>query len=340
MTFFRFAHPVMFALFLFPLLAFVVPQLRTFLSREPASIRYSDTRLLANLPSSWRLRFRWLPDLLRALAWCLLIIVLARPQSGSQADVIRGRGIDVVLALDISSSMAALDFEPENRLQAAKHVISDFVSRREFDRIGLVVFARTAFHQAPLTLDYNILLQLLDQVQLAPELNSMDGRNLDGTAIGLGLAAAGNMLRSGGAASKVVILLTDGANNAGVSPIQAAAALEALGIRVYTIGMGKPGLVEIPDANGELITVESDLNETDLRSIAEIAQGLYFRAESLEGLQQVYERIDRLEQSDVERRIFIRWQDRSFGIIAAAILILILERILRLVVFRGLPGVV
>lgn len=184
------------------------------------------------------MRFRRVPDALRLLAWLLLVMALARPQSGQTQEIIRGQGIDIVLALDISGSMAALDFAPQNRLEAAKGVIADFIARREFDRTGLVVFAQDAFQQTPPTLDYPALLRSLDEVQLA------DLGLTDGTAIGLGLAAAGNMLRQSMAASRVIILLTDGANNAGgVGPLTVAEAVAALGTRVYTIGMGKRSLV-------------------------------------------------------------------------------------------------
>jgi Ca-activated chloride channel family protein len=334
-TTFRFSYPFALLLLVVPVSVALLP---TFQKRKfiPA-LRYSDVRLVAGLPKGWRVQLRWLPDVLRWLVWALLVVGLARPQSGTQVDVIRGQGIDIVLALDISSSMASLDFEPQNRLEAAKDDIGNFIAGREFDRIGLVVFARSAFHQAPLTLDYDVLLQLLEQVELASDLRPVDGRRLDGTAIGLGLASAANMLRAGSAPSKVIILLTDGANNAGLSPEQAAEAVSTLGMRVYTIGMGRPGLVELPLPEGEVITVESDLNEPALQDIAETTNGLYFRAENAEGLQEIYDQIDRLERSDAERRIFTRWRDRAPIILLLAFIVLVSEQLLRMTVFRRIP---
>lgn len=336
MTEFRFAYPLAFLFFLVPIIMYGLPTFRQWSSRI-STMTYSDTRLLTEINKSWRLRLRLLPDVLRLVAWSILVFALARPQTGQAEEVIRGQGIDIVLALDISTSMAALDFEPLNRLEAAKSVIGDFIAGREFDRIGLVVFARNAFHQAPLTLDYDVLLRLLEQIKLASELQSSDGRRLDGTAIGLGLASSANMLRDSDTPSRIVVLLTDGDNNAGLDPIQAANAANALHIRLYTIGMGRPGLVNIPDRNGNMMTMESDLNEEPLKRIAEIGNGLYFRAEDTNGLQQIYDQIDSLERSNVERRIFIRWQDQAMPLMIIALIMLLIERISRQTVFQSLP---
>lgn len=333
---FRFALPAALILLVGPFVL-MLPQLIRWRRQRLSGLRYSDTRLLRGLEDTWRVRYRWLPDVLRALAWILLVVALARPQGGNRVDVIRGQGIDIVLALDISTSMSALDFEPFNRLEAAKSVIDDFIQGREFDRIGLVVFARTAFHQSPLTLDYAVLSQLLDDVQLASELRAVDGRRLDGTAIGLGLAASANMLRAGNAPSQVVILLTDGDNNAGIAPAQAAEALAALDIRVYTIGMGRRGLVDVPTLDGEIVTIESDLNEPALRDIAETTDGLYFQAENSAALSQIYERIDQLEQSTVERQIFVRWEDYAQIFLFGVVGLLFVDQVLRQTVWRQIP---
>ena len=333
---FRLALPLVLVLLPLPLL-WLAPNIREWLQTRTNSMIYSDTRLFRGIPASWRVRLHHIPEVLRAFAWMLLVIALARPQAGDRVDVIRGQGIDIVLALDISTSMSALDFQPSNRLETAKSVISDFINGREFDRVGLVVFARSAFHQAPLTLDYNVLQELLDEVQLASELRASDGRRLDGTAIGLGLAASANMLRAGSAPSQVIVLLTDGDNNAGVAPSQAAAALAALDIRVYTIGMGRLGLVDIPAADGQMVTVESDLNEPALQAIADTTNGLYFRAEDSEALAQIYERIDRLERSTVERQIFTRWEDLASYFVGMAVIFLIVEQVLRQTVWQKIP---
>ncbi len=331
---FRFAYPL--ALSLLALLAiFIVPRLARW-RPQSGLMQYSDTRLFAGLPVSGRARLYWLPDALRLLAWVLLVFALARPQTGNQIEVLRGRGIDMVLALDISGSMAALDFEPLNRLEAAKMVMADFIDEREFDRIGLVVFARTAYHQAPLTLDYGVLTTLLDEVRMVTDLRG-GAQMLDGTAIGLGIASSANLLRDDSTPSRVIILLTDGANNAGLDPILAAEAAAALDIRLYTIGMGAPGMMALPIGDGDIQMVESDLDEDVLRRIADIGGGLYFRADDTPGLRQIYRQINTLERSDVERRVRVRWQDQAARLLLMALLLMLLERGLRRSVLQTIP---
>jgi Ca-activated chloride channel family protein len=297
-------------------------------------MRYSDLRLMDGLASGWRARFHRLPDILRLLAWLILIIALARPQGGRTQQIIRGQGVDIVLVLDISGSMAALDFAPQNRLDAAKSVISDFVLGRDFDRIGLVAFARDAFQQTPPTLDYSTLVKSLDALELATVLEVDDG-----TAIGLGIASAGNMLRSSDTVSKIIILLTDGANNSGsIGPVTAAQAVATFGIRVYTIGMGKTGLVPVPVGDtGNTQLVESDLDEPTLQTISQSTNGKYFRAQDIVDLQAIYAEIDRLERSDIERQNFINWQEQSEGFLWGSIILLILERLLRHTIFQTFP---
>lgn len=320
---FRFAHPVALLIVLSPVILALILRY-TGWRPEPPVMRYSDTRLVEGLASGWRVRFRRAPDVLRLVAWALLVVALARPQSGRSQEVIRGQGVDIVLALDISGSMDSLDFAPQNRLEAAKSVISDFIAGRVFDRIGLVVFAEDAFHQTPPTLDYNALLRALAEVRLASELGM--GRQ---TAIGLGLASAANMLRTSTAASKVIILLTDGANTTGaIDPITAAEAVAALGIRVYTIGVGR---ADFAAESGE------GLDEETLQTIANIANGRYFPAEGLADLQQVYDQIDTLERSDVERQIFIQWQEQAGMLLIGAFVCLVSERLLRHTIFQAVP---
>lgn len=329
---FRFAHPAALLLLLIPVAILALLRIGRW-TRDSAAIGYSDVRLLAGLPVSWRVRFRRVPDALRLLAWLLLVLALARPQSGRTQEIIRGQGIEIVLSLDISGSMTALDFSPQNRLEAAKTVISSFINGREFDRMGLVVFAQDSFQLTPPTLDYPVLLRSLDDIQPAPELGLPDG-----TAVGLGIASAGNMLRQSTAASKVVILLTDGANNAGeIGPVTAAQAVAALGIRVYTVGMGKTGLVPVPDDSGGTSLVESDLDEATLQTIADVTRGQYFRAEDPDSLQSIYDQINRLERSDVTRQVYVNWQEQAGGLLAAALAALVFERLLRHSVFQSIP---
>jgi Ca-activated chloride channel family protein len=330
---FRFAHPLAFGLLALAFAWFALAVRRGW-GRHPGAMLYSDTRLLDGLPTSWRIRYHQLPDGLRALAWVLLIVALARPQSGRMVEVTRGQGIDIVLALDISGSMAALDFAPQSRLEAAKTVIQRFMAGREFDRIGLVVFSRDSFQVLPPNLDYRTLLFALENIRLASELNLEDG-----TAIGMGLASGANMLRKSEAASKIIILMTDGANNAGsIGPLTVAQMLSALKIRVYTIGMGKPGRVPVPvDAAGNTQLIESDLDEAVLKSVASATGGAYFRAEDLSDLQRIYDRINGLERSDVERQTLVRWQDQAAVLLWAGLLLLAIERVLRHTVFQTLP---
>ncbi|MBI1276948.1 MAG: VWA domain-containing protein [Anaerolineaceae bacterium] len=289
-------------------------------------IKYSDIRLFDGLPTSWRVRFQWLPDALRWTAWGCLVIALARPQTGQNQQIIRGQGIEIVLALDISGSMQNKDFSPQNRLEAAKSVIDTFIQRREFDRIGLVVFAHDAFQLIPPTLDYAVLRTNLLNIQSATEEGIADG-----TAIGLGISSAANMLRSGNSASKVVILLTDGANNAGdIGPITAAEALATLNIRVYTIGMVQPALATTA-------AQVDPVDESTLKTVATITKGHYFAASDLADLQNIYDQIDSLERSNVERQIFVRWQEQFLIFAGFGLLLLVVERILRQSAFQAVP---
>jgi Ca-activated chloride channel family protein len=238
---FRFESPWLLSLLLLlPLLA-AWPLLLKAWSR-PSALRYADIKLAAWPARSWRLWARLGLALIRLMLLGLVIIALARPQAGQAREIISGEGVDITLALDISGSMASLDFQPQNRLEAAKQVIADFVMQRPYDRLGLVVFANTAFNQSPPTVDHQVLLRLLERTKLAPDLGVEDG-----TAIGMRLANASNMLKDSQARSKVVILLTDGVNNAGkIDPLTAAEAAKSLRIKVYTIGMGRPGQVPVP----------------------------------------------------------------------------------------------
>lgn len=320
---FRFAHPVFLLLLLLPPLVALIPRLRHRVwSTWYGQLRYADVRLVDKLPNAWRLRLGRLPDWLRLAAWVLLVIGLARPQAGDGIQVITGQGIDIALAVDISSSMST-NFPPDTRLEAAKDVIADFVDARQLDRIGLVTFARDATYRVPLTLDHGTLLQVLERVDSIPEARTEGGRQLDLTAIGTGIASAANMLRQGNATSQVIILLTDGDNNTGLAPRTAASAAASLDMRVYTVGIGRAD--------------EGDLDEATLRGIADDTDGLYFRAEDTPDLQGIYDRIDRLEQSDVSRRLFVRWQDQAVWFLAPALILLLAERILRRTTFQSIP---
>jgi Ca-activated chloride channel family protein len=228
--------------------------------------------------------------------------------------------------------MAALDFEP-NRLGAAKRVIHDFIETRQYDRIGLVIFATEAFSQVPPTLDYNVLKRILDETQVSWDIG-LDS----GTAIGLGLANGANMLRDSDAESRVIILLTDGANNSGqIDPLTAAEIAKALDIRVYTIGAARPGPAALPFPDGRIEYRDSEIDEETLKEIADLTGGLYFRAEDEAGLQEIYRTINELERSQVEVRTFTRYTELAIWFILPAALLLALEILLRRTILRKIP---
>lgn len=326
----RFASPWLLLLLLLPLALVLLPWLAR-RWRLPATLQYSDLRLTGHSPSL-RQQARFILPVLRYLALVLLIFALARPQSGSAREVIMGEGVDIAIVLDISGSMAALDFEP-NRLGAAKQVIRDFIEGREYDRIGLVIFASEAFSQVPPTLDYQVLERVLDDTQVSWDIG-LDS----GTAIGLGLANGANMLRDSEAKSKVIVLLTDGANNSGqIDPLTAADIAKALDIRVYTIGAARPGPAALPFPDGHIEYRDSEIDEETLMQIADLTGGLFFRAEDETGLREIYNTIDELERSQVEIRTFTRYTELAAWLLIPAGLLLAMEMLLRKTVFRTIP---
>lgn len=270
--------------------------------------------------------------LLRILAICLLIIALARPQSHLEEENVSSEGIDIVMVMDVSSSMLARDFEP-NRLVAAKEVAAEFVNGRPNDRIGLVVFAGESFTQCPITTDHMVLLNLLKDIK--------DGMIEDGTAIGMGLATAVNRLKESETKSKVVILLTDGVNNSGfIDPITATDAAMQFGVRVYTIGVGTKGMAPYPFQYGNRIVykdVEVRIDEKLLAEIAKLTGGQYFRATDNESLETIYKEIDTLEKSKIQVATISRDQEEFFPYALAAACVLLLDLLLRYTVLRSLP---
>lgn len=329
---FRLAHP--FVLAFLPLsLIFLYRWWQSRWLNASGVLQYSDIRLMSNTPGSLRLRLRQLPNVIRLIAWTLLVVILARPQTGQTQNIIRGQGIDMVIAVDISGSMAVLDFAPRTRLDASKIVLKEFIADREYDPIGLVVFASDSFQVAPPTLNYNILGDIVDEIRLASEIGLQDG-----SAIGLGISSATNMLRSSTALSQVIIVLTDGENNVGaIDAITAAEIANARGIKIYTIGIGQRGVFTIQQPDGTVQSITSNLDEATLQEIARIGTGEYFYAADLPSLQAIYDRIDRLERSPIERQQFTRWQDIGDGWIIGIIIMLILERILRHTIFQTIP---
>jgi Ca-activated chloride channel family protein len=266
----------------------------------------------------------------------LVIIAVARPQSGQAREIVTGEGVDIVLALDISGSMSAEDFVPLDRLEAAKEVIADFISERKYDRVGLVVFAANAFTNSPPTIDHRVLEYLLEDMALAAELGLEDG-----TAIGMGLGAAANMLKDSDSESKVVILLTDGVNNKGIiDPLTAATAAKAIDVRVYTIGMGRPELSGTQwrgFLGNRMVIGRYELDEETLRQIADITGGQYFTASDLDGLRTIYDEINELEKSEVDVRRFTRYRELAGWLLIPVPLLLLLELFARSTKFRSIP---
>ena len=275
---------------------------------------------------------------MRWLAVILCVLGLARPQKGEGEAQVTASGIDIVAAFDLSGSMAAEDFElkgqPANRVQIARDVLHDFIQKRPSDRIGLVAFAGRAYVAAPLTLDHDFLRQNLDRLEL--------GLIEDGTAIGAALAASVNRLRDLKGKSRIVILMTDGQNNAGkVPPLTAAEAAQTLGIKVYTIGVGTRGSARVPytDAFGikRYAMQPVDIDEETLQKIADNTGGKYFRADNSLALRKIYEEIDSLEKTEVEVKKFQRYQELFPWFVLPSLVILLLEIILTHTVWRKLP---
>ncbi|MCH2470465.1 MAG: VWA domain-containing protein [Gemmatimonadetes bacterium] len=301
--------------------------------RRTGALRFSAldmARQAGNGISVWLPR---VPALLGAVGVTAVIVALARPQTGITSETLLTEGIDIIMVMDVSSSMLAEDLEP-NRLQAAKGVAADFVGGRRNDRIGLVAFAGEAFTQAPLTLDYSVVQSLIGELQV--------GIIEDGTAVGMGLGTAVKRLQASDAESKVVILLTDGRSNRGeIGPVTAARMAQALGVRVYTVGVGTRGNAPVPIADPlvgtRLVPMRVDIDEPTLQEIAELTGGRYFRATDNESLTSIYEEIDQLERTEIEVENFTQYAERFPVVLAFGLLLLLMEVGLAQTVLRKLP---
>ena len=302
--------------------------------RKEPSINYSSLKIFSSIPPNIRERLRHLPFILRCIALGLLIVALARPQSFSSGENIYSEGIDIAMVLDISGSMLAEDFKP-NRLEAAKNVIDEFIQGRSSDRIGLVIFSRDAFTQCPLTIDYSVLRNLLKDIK--------SGMIEDGTAIGNAIANGVNRLKDSEAKSKVIILLTDGINNAGeVNPISAAQIAKTFDIRIYAIGVGTRGEAPYPvqtpfGLKYQMVPVEID--EAVLKEIASSTDGKYFRATNNKTLSQIYSEIDKLEKTRVEVTSYRSAKEFFYSWLLCVLALLFLEVGLSRTIFRRLPSV-
>ncbi|MBQ3737359.1 MAG: VWA domain-containing protein [Bacteroidales bacterium] len=297
--------------------------------KQEASVRFSDLSGLAKLPKSWKPYLRHLLFALKLAALALLIVALARPQSSSTNSTSNIEGIDIVMAMDVSGSMLARDLKPD-RLTAAKRVASDFVNDRPGDRMGLVIFSGESFTQVPLTTDHGVMLNMLAEMK--------NGLIDDGTAIGDGLATAISRLKDSEAISKVVILLTDGMNNAGsVDPYTAAEMAKLFGIRVYTIGVGSYGTAPYPvqtPFGTQIQQMRVEIDEKLLTTIANSTGGRYYRATSNQKLDEIYTEIDKLERSKIEVTEFRRLHEEFYPLVAWALALLLLEFLLRKTIFR------
>jgi Ca-activated chloride channel homolog len=300
--------------------------------RTQGAIRFSTLAGLQSLKSSARVYARWSLPVMRIAAVSCLIVALARPQSSARGQNVETEGIDIILAMDISGSMLAEDFKP-NRIEATKKLALEFIDARPDDRIGLVVFSGESFTQCPLTTDHDVLKNLFAAIK--------SGMVLDGTAIGLGLSTAVSRLKDSQAKSKVVILLTDGVNNAGsVAPLTSAEIARTFGIRVYTIGVGTYGSAPYPVQTPfgiQYQNLEVQIDEDVMQQIAQMTNGRYFRATSNTKLQSVYNEIDKLEKTKISVTEFRRYSEEFYPFAIAAAILLILEFLLRHTVLRAIP---
>lgn len=307
-----------------------------FRKKTEPTIRLADTFALRRAQRTWRVRLIPVQALLRVLAFTLLVLAMARPQTHNSWEEETVEGIDIMLALDVSSSMLSQDIHP-NRIEAALKVAAEFVADRTNDNIGLTVFAGEAFTQCPMTIDHVSLLSLLQNA--GQYVGS--GAIIDMTAIGMGLTNAVSRLKDSKAKSRVVILLTDGSNNYGeISPLTAADMARGLGIRVYTIGVGADGSSMRPVTVGSItqqLYLPNDIDEETLTKIAKTTNGRYYRATNAEELRQIYSDIDKLEKSKLDVQRYSKVHDVYQYLVLGAIIALLLEILLRITVFRRIP---
>ena len=315
-------------LLLIPLIVWYIIKLR----KMQATFKMSSGFAFEKAPSTIRVYLRHFPFLLRVIAIALVIIVLARPQSVNSSDVSNSEGIDIVMALDISGTMMAQDFSP-TRLEAAKKVAAEFINDRPNDRIGLVIFGGESFTQCPLTTDHKVLLNLLTEVKF--------GMIEDGTAIGLGLANSVNRLKDSKSKSRVVILLTDGSNNAGqIAPLTAAELAASYDIRVYTIGIGSRGTstARIMTPYGlQSMQVSGDFDERTLTEIAAITKAQYFRATDNTSLSAIYDEIDQMEKTHISVNTVTKRKELYMPFAIFALALVGLELVLRRTWLRNIP---
>jgi Ca-activated chloride channel family protein len=333
MTSFLLAAPYAGLFLLAPLVLLVVHLARGRVRR--ASLVFPLTSPFRAMPPGLAVRLRHVPVTLRVLGLFLLVVAFARPQTGRHEEEVLTEGIDIALAVDISGSMRTEDFKPKNRLAVAKDVVGQFVHGRRNDLIGLVVFAANAYTRCPLTLDYGVLQDLLSQVDIA-------AREEDGTAIGMGLATAVARLKDAKGKSRVIILLTDGRNNRGqIDPLSGARLAQAMGIKVYTIGVGTEGEapypIDDPILGRRYINVQADIDEQTLQQIADATGGRYFRATDARALKEIFATIDRMERTEIKVRGYTRHTEQFAWCLYPGAFLVLLELALSSTVLRKIP---
>ncbi|MDR2918294.1 MAG: VWA domain-containing protein [Tannerella sp.] len=316
-------------LLLIPLIGWYIWKIR----KNQASIQVSSSQAFeAPKMTTYKVYLRHLPFVLRMIAIALIIVILARPQSTNSWQNSTTEGIDIMMVLDISTSMLAEDLKP-NRLEAAKDVAASFINGRPNDNIGLVLFAGESFTQCPLTTDHTVLLNLFKDIRV--------GMIQDRTAIGLGLANAVSRIKDSQAISKVIILLTDGSNNAGeIAPVTAAEIARAFGIRVYTVGVGTRGMAPYPFQTAigvQYQNIEVDIDEPTLQQIAATTGGQYFRATNNRNLKEIYSEIDKLEKTKISVQEYSKKQEEYKTVAIVVFLLLLLEILLRYTLLRKIP---
>jgi len=306
--------------------------------REGASFRFSSLSLMRQMAGTWRVRWSFLPWVLRALVLVLLVIALASPRKLLAESKLSSEGIDIVLALDVSGSMSAEDYvinaQRISRLDIIKQTVENFIKQRSDDRLGLIVFGSQAYTVCPLTTDHQWLLENLRQVRI--------GLIEDATAIGSGIATSLLRLKNSKAKTKIIVLLTDGVNNSGkIQPLDAAKMAQALGIKVYTIGAGTTGTVPFPVTdefgNKHYEQAQFDLDEDTLKKIADMTGGEYFRAADTDSLRRIYAEIDKLEKTKIEEKGYKQYEPLFWYFVDAALAVLALEIILTNTVFLKIP---
>lgn len=325
-----FAYPwVLYTLIFLPALAYWYWKNK---DKVSSNVVYSSVKIFGKVPKTLKEKLIHAPRILRLMALALLIVAFARPQSFSSGENLYTEGIDIAMVLDISGSMLAEDFKP-NRLEAAKNVINNFIKGRTTDKIGLVIFSGESFTQCPLTIDYSVLSNLLSQIK--------SGMIEDGTAIGNAIANGVNRLKDSKAKSKVMILLTDGVNNAGeIDPITAAQIAQKFGIRIYSVGVGTMGEAPYPfdtpfGRRYQMVPVEID--ENLLRQISSITGGKYFRATNNKKLEEIYNEIDKLEKTRVEVTSYRHAKELYFNWAFFGLLLLITEFGVSKIYLKKLP---